>query len=364
MPKAELVLIIIAWVGFGLSLLMAFEQLIVKQRRVPNLTATLINLCNGINIHASIQLFLGNQFESPRVLFLLFPALFAVGPLLLLYNTSIYSRQSRYRGSFMLTFIPAVTALAGDVVFQLLPLETRREVIQAAFALEPVNVLVIAAVLAAVYALPFLGYLLFIQLSILRGGEAEHREELTVTAAVIATGILGAIFLFTGFISGLRHLFLANAVLLSLNQMTMFFEHTRSPFYFQLVQKEIARHRYRISTLRGIDTESILRRLDYLFKEEKIYRDYELTLQKLAESLHVTPHQLSELMNEKLKVNFNNYVNKYRVEEARDLLINEPESTIISICFHVGFNSKSSFNSAFKKFTGLKPSDLRRPGRA
>jgi YesN/AraC family two-component response regulator len=73
----------------------------------------------------------------------------------------------------------------------------------------------------------------------------------------------------------------------------------------------------------------------------------------------ISTHQLSQLINEQSKTDFRNYVNSFRIDEAKTLLILEPERSIISICFHVGFNSKAAFNKAFKKVVGCSPGEFR-----
>jgi AraC-like DNA-binding protein len=66
------------------------------------------------------------------------------------------------------------------------------------------------------------------------------------------------------------------------------------------------------------------------------------------------------LINEEFLVNFYDFVNKYRVEEAKRLLLdNNRNYKIIAIAYEVGFNSKATFNRVFKKFTGLTPSDFK-----
>ncbi|HQL83379.1 MAG TPA: helix-turn-helix domain-containing protein, partial [Spirochaetota bacterium] len=94
--------------------------------------------------------------------------------------------------------------------------------------------------------------------------------------------------------------------------------------------------------------------------DECLYRDYDLSLNTLAERLDLTPHQLSRFLNEKLGMNFSNYINSFRIAEARKLIREDPARSVISICFHVGFNSKSAFNNAFRKHTGTNPKEVRR----
>jgi AraC-like DNA-binding protein len=76
--------------------------------------------------------------------------------------------------------------------------------------------------------------------------------------------------------------------------------------------------------------------------------------------LSITTHQLSEFLNKQMHISFNYYINRYRVEEAIDLLQEQPERSITSICFSVGFNSKSAFYEAFAKFVCISPAKYRK----
>jgi len=93
---------------------------------------------------------------------------------------------------------------------------------------------------------------------------------------------------------------------------------------------------------------------------EKPYLDSELNAFDLAKSLNLSQRNLSRIITENGYLNFNNYVNHYRIEEAKRLL-QSPESanlTMIGIGFEAGFNSKATFYSTFKKYTGLTPSQF------
>jgi AraC-like DNA-binding protein len=119
--------------------------------------------------------------------------------------------------------------------------------------------------------------------------------------------------------------------------------------------------RYKSSGLTAEDAvryKSLL--LDYMTKNE-LYADHTVSLGKLAKSLSMTPHTLSQVINEQLSSNFNDFINSYRVEEAKKMLV-DPERknfTIASIAYDSGFNTLSAFNVAFKKFTGVTPSQFR-----
>lgn len=99
--------------------------------------------------------------------------------------------------------------------------------------------------------------------------------------------------------------------------------------------------------------------LQNLMTEEKPYLKNNLTLPVLAEMMNLSTHHLSQLLNQELKMNFVEFINYNRIKEAQKLL-NDPEyvnHTILAISFEVGFNSKTSFNRTFKKYTGMTPSE-------
>jgi AraC-like DNA-binding protein len=100
--------------------------------------------------------------------------------------------------------------------------------------------------------------------------------------------------------------------------------------------------------------------LDYISKNE-LYKDHNITLVKFAKNLSLTPHVVSQVINEQLSCNFNDFINSYRVEEAKKMLSNTgmKNITVASIAYDSGFNTLSAFNTAFKKFTGLTPSQFR-----
>jgi len=82
----------------------------------------------------------------------------------------------------------------------------------------------------------------------------------------------------------------------------------------------------------------------------------------MAQSLNLSTNHLSQIINEKLEMNFFDFINEYRVNEVKDRL-SDPKYkhyTLLAIAFDSGFNSKSSFNSIFKQYTGLTPSEFQK----
>jgi YesN/AraC family two-component response regulator len=119
--------------------------------------------------------------------------------------------------------------------------------------------------------------------------------------------------------------------------------------------------KYSSSTLTDDKAEEYLEKLIALVEGEQYFTKPDLSLSLLARELSIPPSHLSQIINRKLEKNFNNFVNKYRIEEAKKRLLN-PEFDhlkVTSIGSDVGFKSKSAFYSAFKKQTGMNPSDFR-----
>lgn len=119
--------------------------------------------------------------------------------------------------------------------------------------------------------------------------------------------------------------------------------------------------KYQSSSLTGRAISSIADSLENLMEKERAYRENELRLSDLAEKLSVTPHHLSQVINDHYGKTFNQFVNDYRIREAIELLTlaENRDLHIIEIAWQVGFNNKTTFNQAFKQHTGMPPSHWR-----
>lgn len=105
-----------------------------------------------------------------------------------------------------------------------------------------------------------------------------------------------------------------------------------------------------------------LLKLQRYMAEEKPFLNPALTIQDVSKNIRVPVRDLSVLINHKLEQHFYDFVNAYRIETAMDILKDGTKSkvTILEILYYVGFNSKSSFNTAFKKYTGKTPTVYRK----
>lgn len=107
------------------------------------------------------------------------------------------------------------------------------------------------------------------------------------------------------------------------------------------------------------EAEQLLFKLEHLMKEKQAYLNPKLKLGEIASLIDSTPHGLSQVINDRLQMTFNQYVNKYRVQAACKMLQENEEFTIEGIGLEVGFNSRSSFYSAFKSIMNQTPSQYK-----
>lgn len=115
-----------------------------------------------------------------------------------------------------------------------------------------------------------------------------------------------------------------------------------------------------ISTLKPLkeattETEQYIELLSNYMDTEKPYLEPELSLQKLAKGIDIPEKQLSQLINQHIGKHFFDYVNEYRINDAKALLKEQTDLTVSEILYQIGFNSKSSFYTAFKKETSQNP---------
>jgi len=116
--------------------------------------------------------------------------------------------------------------------------------------------------------------------------------------------------------------------------------------YSSLSKRDIARHKDNL--------------INYL-EQEKPYADPDLQLQNLADHLGIPSYQLSQIINTELQQNFYELINSLRIAEAKQKLIDPTNQhiTILAIAYDVGFNSKSTFNTAFKKHAKMTPTQFK-----
>jgi AraC-like DNA-binding protein len=120
--------------------------------------------------------------------------------------------------------------------------------------------------------------------------------------------------------------------------------------------------KYKSTTLTRKFAKEMFNKLTQHITTKKVYTDNNLKLPDLAEQMSLTPHQLSQIINEQTGQNFSEFINSYRINEALNLI--HDFDRMNQLAYEVGFNNRTTFNKIFKKTTGKTPTEYKRESRA
>jgi AraC-like DNA-binding protein len=136
----------------------------------------------------------------------------------------------------------------------------------------------------------------------------------------------------------------------------------KSIFFTDPLEKRSGTEKYKNSGLTTELSGIYIDRLISVMKDKKFFKDNDLTLKMVADKISISPNHLSQIINEHLNLSFNDFINEYRVKEAQQLILSATGSNLklLAIAYEVGFNSKSTFNAAFRKIAGMSPSEFRK----
>lgn len=149
-------------------------------------------------------------------------------------------------------------------------------------------------------------------------------------------------------------------VIVSLVFIGIFLVNLRYPELFVSWLFEVQKNQRTRQYLGEIDPVDMLETIRNAMMDDELFKDTELSLEKLSDLFDLTRYQLSELLNDYAGVSFHDFVAKYRVEAAKKTLLDDPWKKVISVATEVGFNSQATFNKTFKKWTGMTPSEFQK----
>ena len=186
-----------------------------------------------------------------------------------------------------------------------------------------------------------------------------------VVALLCSSGILYIIsVIMNNFVADVRLFYHAIietlTIILLFTVLLIYYISTGKNNYFHALRSQAEKSRYEKSRIKNLDVTVILPHLKQLMEKEEIYKNESLNLNSLAEMLAIEPYQLSQIINENFNKNFNSFINSYRIDEAKRMLLEHSGCTIVHIAYSVGFNSPAPFYDWFQKFTGESPSKYRK----
>jgi len=129
--------------------------------------------------------------------------------------------------------------------------------------------------------------------------------------------------------------------------------------------KKTSNNKYQKSVLSDVQKQELLQNMISLIEEEKYFLNPHFTIDEFSKEINTNRGYISQIINEFFKTNFNNFINEYRVKETRKLLIDPKYDnySLEGIASLAGFNNRVTFNTAFKKFTGVTPSFFKKNSR-
>lgn len=305
------------------------------------------------------------------------------GPLLYLYIRSVLFVDREVQGKMYFHFIPFILLTFLSIIsYSLQPADEKLKILQAILDRK------IPAYIYSVTALLYLHFFLYMFLSwrMIRQYQLAASNQFsdiqrTNLSWLRSTVFFFIIFMLLGAVNGIldftnwaKYYYLFLTILIALffifiNRVML--KALRIPGIFspgnegEVKEGQPVTPKYGGSALQEPEKKRIEEQLVQYMEQKKPYLEPELSLNQLAAQLSLKPKNLSQVINEKLGQNFFDFVNTYRIEEAKRRLSesNDPKITVLEILYEVGFNSKSSFNTLFKKNTGLTPSDFKKKHR-
>lgn len=315
----------------------------------------------------------GLVYSYPHLFRISLPSLFLFGPILYFYVKYQTDKSYKFNVESFYHFLPFIVVIAYNFPFYIQSAEFKLYILKNYLGLN--KRYIEGGIISTLQLIHIFSYIFYIK-SLLKKHNAALKNSFSSLEKVNLSWINTTINLIL-FIFGLMFLFLLLIIFdfkvseihnVSIPIFVAIFIYylgykgfTQTDIFAQTFD-EPASKKYEKSTLTQDKADEHLQKLLKIMNSEKLFRDNEMNLQKLADKLDILPHHLSQIINEKLNQNFFDFINNYRIEEAKRLLISSDKTnyTILAIAEESGFNSKTAFNTAFKKFTNQTPSEFRK----
>ena len=343
-----------------------------RGNKTANKLLAILVLMMSFSLAESVIVLSGTYIYAPHLISVTFPLHFLFGPLFYFYVKTRLSQVRTFKIVFLLHLLPFVIAILDQLPFYLLSAEEKINHLDTVLSRREL-VISTRIFLMMTFKIVQMGIYIFFSWKALLQFENSiknyHSDEAELTfqwvkkfskwffiylGTYLAVFILFATFdSYSVFIDSL--IFLGEAIFV----LTVGFYAIREPeIYSGPVLKSTLSEKYEKSSLKEAESITYARELINLMETDKPYRKSDLRLPDLAERLSVSTNHLSQVLNQELGMSFFDFVNQYRVDEAKKKLIHPDyrHLTFLAIAYEVGFSSKASFNRAFKKHTGQTPS--------
>lgn len=293
-----------------------------------------------------------------RSIFFLIPTFPLAGPFLYLCIKSVSEKNFRFRAKHLIHLLPFFMVIISDLIVRETFLQQTSDqkfyiayCIKVSFILVQFLVYIVLSFISAIDLLKKSA-----DESFRRNNDYLLLRNITITISVL--WLIYALYCVQIFSRLYLYAIVIESIYYSVLSYLILFIELRSHKLTSLIQPVI---RYKTSGLSAADAAKYKAVILEHITMNELYKNHNLTLTMFSGGLSLTPHVVSQVINEQLCCNFNDFVNSYRIEEAKKMLkdLQMANYTVASIAYDCGFNTLSSFNTAFRKFTGITPSQFR-----
>lgn len=321
-------------------------------------------------VGSSVLIYSQLYSSIPFILGLFLPFHYLIGPLFYFYISSLTQPDFQIKNKHMLHLTPFLICIFSWIPFLFLETATKLSITAGyinhnlrnpeftlRFALRWTHILVY----------------LFLSGSILIKHKKRIKDQLSSTNKIKLTWLRNLLLFFTlililsGFFYFIwdpkNNLFVFTRIIIFIEPFFVFYlgyKGLTQPYILINGQDINNKKKYSYSNLTKEEANQSLSRLLQYIKSEKPFIDPNLTLKDLGRKTNIQQRYLSQIINEYMHQNFHDFINHYRIEFAAKILREDKEKSILDIAYDSGFNSKSSFNSEFKKNMCMTPSQYRK----
>lgn len=333
--------------------------LLIRKKRVSFYLLATLCLLFSITLVEYVFYWTGYRFLFPHLNRVSAPYYFVYGPLFYFFIRSIIDEASYSFKKLWPHLIPAVIYFLANVPYYLSDAEVKVQIMTTASTASQWVILMSQLIPWLQITSMFLYWILAYR--VLKKNEEGIKELRFVRVSM---------FLFSGFILG----FLSYYIMIYFYGYLVGYDYaisfSMSIFIYvtgylgyntDMKSTSSSVPKYQNSSLDTQEKTKISEKLRQVMESQKLFLEKDLNLQRLALSIEIQKHHLSEVLNDELGEKFSDFVNRYRVEQAKKLLIEKHDVlTIHGIALESGFSNKTSFNKAFRRFEGCTPSEYRK----
>jgi AraC-like DNA-binding protein len=356
---------------FQLVLLAVFLFSINRGKSRSNRLLAVFFLLLAVNLTDGLLVYYGFYEKFPALAHLEDGFVFLIGPVLFFYTKSVVYRKFEWKPADLLHVIPFI---AFTVVFQIyyhLQPSDYQQLIQSAIQKQQLpagfyySILLVYSHLGTYIYFAYREIIFYRQQLQQRFSQLKKRNLDWLIFMIFSVAVMLLITLTYSLLplatQALLHVGLIVVIAFIFAFVnTIVWKALNQPLIFSGVEEEEVVNN--AGSLNEFERADYDRKIQQVITTEHAFLNSDLTLDELAERTNIPAKKLSQFINEHYKQNFFDFVNSYRINEAKRILTEskDPKLTVLEVMYQSGFNSKSSFNTLFKKKTGQTPSEFRK----